>query len=299
MTINRGIAADISTHPIVIFNKSHSGSRLLSNLLKEAGVYLGANLNESFDSLDLLELVRTLVIRYYPDYSPLWQPEYRDDGLDNLIRKVFQDHLAGWDKNSPWGWKLCETTYILPVVDALFPDARYIHLIRDGRDVAFSNHRAPHELFWKKIYFNTGEIQHWRGLPMTKSAYRKRSHIYNVLHWQNSVTVGCNYGAMLRDRYLEVKYEDLCFDFTSQAKRIFHFLDLEVREDVLDRVSSTVSTASIGKYRQQPNQKIREVLFVAKPLLMSLGYIRGDTRRLPFNLGTYQLIRKMKNENQG
>ena len=48
--------------PIVVFNKSHSGSRLLARVLAAGGVFMGAHLNASHDSLDLLPLVEYLVV---------------------------------------------------------------------------------------------------------------------------------------------------------------------------------------------------------------------------------------------
>ena len=196
--------------PIVVFNKSHSGSRLLARLIAEAGVFMGAHQNESNDSWDVLKLVEYLVSEYYPDYGPLWDVNRPPDRtLPGLIRDVFASHTEGLPPNAAWGWKLCETAYILPVLDFLFPDARYIHLIRDGRDVAFTDHRAPNRPFWKKIYFNTDGIMAWRGLKFHGRDYARRSHVYNAMHWANSVAVGRAYGAMLRDRYREVRYEDL------------------------------------------------------------------------------------------
>ena len=55
--------------PVVIFNKSHSGSRLLARLIEASGVFMGANQNDSKDSLDVLKLVEHLVTRCYPDYA--------------------------------------------------------------------------------------------------------------------------------------------------------------------------------------------------------------------------------------
>jgi hypothetical protein len=67
------------------------------------------------------------------------------DTLPALVREVMRRHLEGFDAGAarPWGWKLCETTYAVPVIDFLFPGAKFIHLIRDGRDVAFCDHHAP------------------------------------------------------------------------------------------------------------------------------------------------------------
>jgi hypothetical protein len=262
--------------PVVIFNKSHSGSRLLVQLLQDSGVFMGSQLNESGDALALLDLLRHLVVEYYPDYAPLWQTGFEDPRLAAFIAAAFPAHLAGCPESGPWGWKLCETTYILPVIDALFPGARYIHLIRDGRDVAFSDHRAPHAPFWKKVYFNTGSIERWGRLSMTKAAYQRRSHVYNALHWVNSVQVGRTCGSMLRQRYLEVRYENLCRQFPQQARRILDFLGLPADPGVIHSLAGEVRLASIGKYKRQPAWKIKEVLEVAKPLLLSLGYLQED-----------------------
>ena len=151
MTLKTWLDKEKINNPIVIFNKSHSGSRLLATLLQEAGIFIGSKLNDSNDALDLLDLVRYLVNNYYPDYSYLWLGDSHDETLESLIQESFTNHLILHKPNTPWGWKLCETTYILPLIDFLFPNAKYIHLIRDGRDVAFNNHRAPHDVFWKKV----------------------------------------------------------------------------------------------------------------------------------------------------
>lgn len=265
--------------PVVIFNKSHSGSRFLARLVRESGVFMGAHVNESNDSLDVLRLVEHLVTRYYPDYGPLWDARApADPELAGLVRDVFAAHLEGFDRGGggAWGWKLCETVYILPVLDALFPAARYIHLIRDGRDVAFCDHTRPRDDFWKKVYFNTHRIESWRGLKMTRRDYQRRSHIYNALHWVNSVQLGRAYGAMLRERCLEVRYEDLCLRFDATAARVLEFIGAGARPDVIERLRPEVRADSVGKHRDQPRRKVAQVLEVAKPLLLALGYLDAD-----------------------
>jgi hypothetical protein len=263
--------------PIVIFNKSHSGSRLLARLIAEAGVFMGANQNESNDSWDVLKLVEYLVNEYYPDYGPLWDLNRAPDrALLDLIREVFPSHTEGLPPKAPWGWKLCETAYILPVLDFLFPNARYVHLIRDGRDVAFTDHRAPNRPFWKKIYFNTDGIMAWRGLKFHSRDYARRSHIYNAMHWANSVAVGRAYGAMLRERYREVRYEDLCESFDATATGLLEFIGASNIPATIEKIRPSIYTKSVHKYLAQPKEKVHEVVEIAKPLLLSLGYLKPD-----------------------
>src|SRR3712207_3302876 len=83
--------------PVIVFNKSHSGSRLLAEVIAEAGLFMGAHQNDSNDSWDVLKLVEHLVLRYYPDYSPLWRDDVADDGvLTGLVREVFRAHTEGF-----------------------------------------------------------------------------------------------------------------------------------------------------------------------------------------------------------
>jgi len=263
--------------PVVVFNKSHSGSRLLAQLLHASGISMGAHLNESWDSLDILELVEYLVTRYYPDYAPLWRTDLAPDAhLQALLMRVFERRCAGMNASSAWGWKLCETAYILPVLDYCFPHARYVHLIRDGRDVAFSDHRGPDSAFWRKVYFNTDRVRMCFGLRLSAQAYRRRPHLYNALHWISSVRVGRDFGLMLRERYVEVRYEDLCSDFETQATRVLSAVLAPNPDGAIASLRSQVSTASIGKFRQRPARLVSRVVELQKPLLLELGYLDRD-----------------------
>jgi hypothetical protein len=236
---------------------------------------MGSILNDSGDALPLVELVEYLVAEYYPDYGPLWRSSW-PPALEDLARKAFGAHMARYVEG-PWGWKLCETGYILPVIDALFPNARYIHLIRDGRDVAFCDHVAPQTDFWKKIYFNTDRLTAWRGRPLSHSAYSAASHVYNARHWVNSVEVGRAYGAMLRGRYLEIRYEDLCVDFIATMRKALAFASVAPNEDALSALRSAVATTSIGKFRRAPKRRRRDVMAEIEPTLLALGYAEPST----------------------
>jgi hypothetical protein len=258
--------------PLIVFNASHSGSRLLAIMLRRLGVFMGSHLNDSEDSLDLFDLVKYLVEQHAPDYSRLF--EQGDLSVGPRIEAAIEAHLADRPPEQAWGWKLCETGHVLPVVSRVFPTARCIHLIRDGRDVAFSPFVAPKAPFWRKIYFNDDQISSWRGHGMSQRAYRAHGHLFNAARWVNSVTLGRAHGAMLGERYLEVRYEELVSDPAGEMARIADFLGLEPPPQSLD--CADVRSQSVGKWRQRPRRQIAEAMTVLEPALSAFGYGQSE-----------------------
>ena len=261
--------------PVIIYNKSHSGSRLLARALQGQGLFLGAERNESEDALPILPVVEHCVLGFYPDYSALWETGgAKIEALASLTEQAFARHLAGYSKarRGPWGWKLCETLYALPFFAFLFPEAKVIHMLRDGRDVAWSDHVAPELPFWRKVYFNTARVSHWRGRPLTNRAYEAESHIFNALHWLNSAEQGRAYGMMLGERYREVRYEALCTDCRGTVASLTHWLGIAGDDGALAAFAETVHRGSIGKYRTKPLRQRGAVARLLDPALASFDY---------------------------
>jgi uncharacterized membrane protein YkvA (DUF1232 family) len=265
------LATRLAAHgsPVIVYNAAHSGSRLLTRLLTELGVFMGANLSDSEDSEDMAELVEHIVLEHAPDYTGLFAEG--DPALDQLAMAAVTEHLAGRPQQARWGWKHCETGHALPVIARLFPTAQTIHLIRDGRDVAFSPFVAPKHPYWRKIYFGVAELRSWRGFAMTQRAYRKHGPLFNATRWVNSVTLGRAHGLMLGERYHEVRYEDLVADPKGAAERIAAFLGLPPPE--LSTEALHVDTGRVGKWRTLPEAKTAEVLALLTPTLATFGYV--------------------------
>jgi len=85
-----------------------------------------------------------------------------------------------------------------------FPDARVIHIIRDGRDVALSLDKRG----WS------------RPLPWD----RDKGLLAAGLYWEWIVRKGRQCGSMLQADYLEVRYEDLVTQPAQTLKRLAVFL---------------------------------------------------------------------------
>ncbi len=254
--------------PLVICNKSHSGSRLLATLLARAGLFLGANRNESEDAWDLLPVVRHLVINHYPDYDGV--ADGGDPLLIDMLSAALERHLKGCAPGQPWGWKLSESGFVLPVQAALLPKLRVLHLIRDGRDVAFSDHTGPTDAFWRKVFFNRADVTAWHGLALTGPSYRQRPHLFNAQHWANAVAVARGYGAALGETYRELRYEALC---AAPAESLAPLLDwLGLPGDAETAVRGVTIKPAVGRFRAQPAAALAEVLPIIQPLQAALGY---------------------------
>ncbi len=264
------IAAVLAAHgpPIVVYNASHSGSRLLTRMLARMGVYMGANLNASEDSIDIAELVEHIVLEHAPDFASLF--EVGDPMLGDLATSAVAAHLSGRPPGARWGWKLCETGHALPVIARLFPGARFVHLIRDGRDVAFSTFVAPKHPYWRKIHFNSAKIRSWRGLAMTQRAYRAHGPLFNAARWANSVSLGRGYGAMLGERYHEVRYEALVTEPARVARELAAHLELPAPD--LIGADLEIDVSRVGKWRAENPIDLTEVCHLISPTLRDFGY---------------------------
>lgn len=105
-----------------------------------------------------------------------------------------------------WCEKTPQHVQHLEALARLFPDAKFIHVVRDGRDCAASFHRR-----WK------------------------RQPELTVFRWKKVVMAGHRQGSRLGpERYLEVRYEDLTAEPEPWLRKICDFLDLAFAAPMLE-----------------------------------------------------------------
>ena len=61
-----------------------------------------------------------------------------DPEFEHLVQDYLSDVLSVQNGNR--GWKLPETTLAFPWIARMFPDARYLYLVRDPRDCIINGH---------------------------------------------------------------------------------------------------------------------------------------------------------------
>jgi hypothetical protein len=113
--------------------------------------------------------------------------------------RCFYEMYAGQRHKRRWGDKTPIFGQHLTVIQQVVPEAHFVHLIRDGRDVALS---------LRGLWFAPGDT--WTSLAE---------------HWRGHVSRTRAQGAAC-GQYLEVRYEDLVTDTRAVLKRICRFLEL-------------------------------------------------------------------------
>jgi hypothetical protein len=107
-----------------------------------------------------------------------------------------------------WGEKTPHNLYYVPEILADFPNARFIHLVRDGRDVA---------------------------VDQLRSAFGPRNIYAAALIWRRAQEVGARFRAELpADRWLDVRYEELAARPEAVTRDVLHFLGEPFEPAVLD-----------------------------------------------------------------
>lgn len=190
----------------------------------------------------------------------------------DAVRRAFAVYARHQGK-ARYGDKTPEYVMHLPTLARLFPEARFVHLVRDGRDVTLS---------YLDVRFGPSTVAE------------------SALLWKRFVREGRVAGRALgADRYLELRYEDLVDDPERELHRICAFVDLRYDDAMLryferaeEVVSGVVSRRGHRNIFLPPTSGLRDwrrdmrprdvAVFeaVAADLLEELGYELG-TGRIP------------------
>jgi len=192
----------------------------------------------------------------------------------DLVDAIMSEKATSLGKER-WGDK---TPFYVSEVDVLwkvFPDARIVHLVRDGRDVAVSQRKIE-----------------WAGNSIPRLAH----------DWRWKVTVCHKVGSVRSDQFMELRYEDLVRDPAENLRLICEFLDEDFAPEMLDyhkTAESSVPSKSLkwhrnsvkapdvsklGVWKQQLSQSDRIIYEqIAGDALEMFGYER---ERLPSNFSS-------------
>lgn len=283
---------DIQNPYVFIVGCPRSGTTLLQRMLDNHPQLAVANdshfITEAIDGLDVgfdPVLTPSMVqsVRSYYCIGRLGVPDRAFDqaALNARTYSEFVSHLfselAKFHGKPLAGEKVCRYIWHLQRLSGLFPRTRFVHIIRDGRDVALS------ALDWARDDKGPGRHALWRDEPVAVCA----------LWWIMLVEIGRRQAADLgASRYCEVLYEDLVARPEEELRRIAEFLHIPYAPQMLTfhagktrrdpRLSSKKRwlppTAGLRDWRSDMAKRDVELFeALAGDLLSDLGYEKGAT----------------------
>ncbi len=150
------------------------------------------------------------------------------------------------------------------MIHKMFPDAYYIHIIRDGRAVANS---LQNIFWWNNIYI------WWLGYKPPKWKEMGNDPIeLCALQWQRDVEEILNHRHLFGDRYIEIKYENFITDVKNTMNNIVDFCELKRSDEFENLLPSSLKDMN-GKWKKLPESQKAILQNTTKDLLLQLGYM--------------------------
>jgi hypothetical protein len=241
----------LATGPLVAGATGGSGTRVVARILREAGLFTGSELNESEDAWRLGDYGDRWINRFVGGTAP--EEEMRAD-----LAEVLGDHCAPvTGTGRPWGWKEPRSIYLLPFFHRHLPALRYLHVVRDGRDMAFSENQNQ----LRKHGVASG------------IAPEGPEPVRSIALWSQVNLAASSFGAdALGERYHRIRFEDLCADPAGVAEEVLAWAGLD--GDASAAVAAVAAPTGLGRWRHADPELVTELERVAGPALRVFGYRR-------------------------
>lgn len=157
-----------------------------------------------------------------------------------------------------WGWKEPNTHLLVENFTEHFQDFKYVHTIRHGLDMAFSNNQQQ--------LYNWGPL-FGVSVPVSRTDEPKASLKYWVRANNQVIQAGKRLG---EERFLLMDFDDLCSFPNREIDRLVNFLGIKVNKDVFESVLHLPKTPQTkGRYKLQDLGQFNEEDL---SMLTHLGY---------------------------
>jgi hypothetical protein len=276
-------------HPLTIMGMHRSGTSLTVRLLKDIGIHMGYRLSRDAEAITFQKINR----RIYNSVGSKWGTI--DSLLDAMSSQTFIDKQTNlvlgslfpkssflnlntgiadffgpqlWESLSQgdrisWGWKDPRTTLTFPIWLLVFPKTRFLHIIRNGIDVAISIHRRSekqHQKLWKRIF------------PLDYSpATLDFQYCFQLWERYTSFVLD-NKGIIPPGQYLELRFEELLAKPEEKLREISDFMEFPVRGDTLKTICGQINQNRLDNKANAWLYQDKIPSLASSPLMQRLGY---------------------------
>lgn len=258
------------SQPIFIFGAPRSGTTFLGESLSVL-----PELSYHFEPV-----LTKAAVRYV--YTRQWSRQKAERFYRRVYAWLMRIHQDG-------DLCFCEKTprnsFILPFLYETFPDARFVHIIRDGRDAALSLSREP----WYRNDMKGAGDRDPSGYPFGPLArfwvtperireFETTSDLHRCIWLWRRYVESAKEGSLQipASQYYELNYERLVQDPISEATKLLNFLKIETessRQAFIDTLKSQARQDSIGSWKASlTTQVLTQMYAEAGKCLNRCGY---------------------------
>jgi Sulfotransferase family len=202
--------------------------------------------------------------------------------FSSVYRLLLQLHVDG---DLRFVEKTPQNCFLVSFLARAFPDATFVHIIRDGRAAAFSYSKKPWLLARSASrrsrepggYLLGPYARHWVE-SNRRAEFESTTDFHRCIWaWRLHTESALRQATTLRrGAYYELRYEHLVNRPIEEARRLLTFLGITENESVrrFESAVQRASTASLDGWKQQLTaSQMREADMEAGGLLRQLGYV--------------------------
>lgn len=250
--------------PIAIGGIGGSGTRMVAQFFKELDYYLGGDLNEANDNLwfTLLFKRRSILVEPRAEFESAAEAFFQRMGggsisetvaqrLDALVTEARLQHSEEWLRaraasfceadaevvgDRRWVWKEPNTHIVVERLLEMAPRLRYIHVVRNGLDMAFSANQNQLQL-WGAVFLN-------RDVTLTARD--------SLAYWCAAHRRMLNLARRFRDRIMFLDFDAFCRDPKPWCYKMSAFVGAtENREAVEALAEKVIVPKTVGIFREK------------------------------------------------
>jgi hypothetical protein len=272
------VSADTRTFFVV--SSGRSGTAMLHKALSSAG---DIEMHHEY----MVHIVQPLSVRRYMGLA---------DGADaRAVLSATHAAAALYSERAHWGDSSNKLSWLIPDLAALMPDAKFVHLVRDGRKVAGSYfHKLGAECYDDRstsvlqAHFDDPVMQpapppekrYWWPLPRRDdpraAEFRRYDQFARIAwHWvEINATIIRSLEALPADRQLFVRLEDLVVS-PRLVRALFEFLGLDYRRE---HSQIFARPHNVNRPEDRPLSPEQRAMFtpIGSSMMERLGYAERD-----------------------
>lgn len=285
----------VSFEPVIIIGAGRSGTNLLRDILTK----LPHVATWPCDEINYIWRHGNLT---YP--TDELKPTAARPAVKQFIQSKFQQIAKAYGAQYVVE-KTCANSLRVGFVNEIIPNAKYIFIVRDGRDVvasALKRWQAPLDLRYiaaKARYVPISDIPYYGFRYLGNRLYRLTSSEKRLAFWgpkfegmdtilqQEALPVVCahqwrrcverseeDFQYIDATRILCMRYEDLVTEFHATIRKVSDFIDINVSTEQTSQLAQKVRSDSIGKWQQElPEATINQLNPVIDDVQKRYGYV--------------------------